>query len=87
MILIEAGTTGGSIAAGRTCLDMGRPLFAPVYETMPETAAGNRLLLSQGARPLLKSRHTHRAAIERVLDAISRSDSPSNGSEQISLFA
>ncbi|HNH74143.1 MAG TPA: DNA-processing protein DprA [Candidatus Obscuribacter sp.] len=87
MILIEAGTTGGSIAAGRTCLDMGRPLFAPVYETMPETAAGNRLLLSQGARPLLKSRHTHRAAIERVLHAISRSDSPSNGSEQISLFA
>ncbi len=59
MILIEAGTTGGSIAAGRTCLDMERPLFAPVYEGMPETAAGNRLLLEQGAHPLLKNRHTH----------------------------
>jgi DNA processing protein len=87
MILIEAGTIGGSIAAGRTCLDMGRPLFAPVYEGMPETAAGNRLLLEQGARPLLKNRHTHRAAIERVLGAIDRSDSHTDRGEQISLFA
>jgi DNA processing protein len=69
MILIEAGTTGGSIAAGRTCLEMGKPLFAPVYEGMPESAAGNRLLLKTGAHPLGKNRHTHRAAIDRVIES------------------
>lgn len=30
VILIEAGTAGGSIAAGRAGLDVGRPLVAPV---------------------------------------------------------
>lgn len=70
MILIEAGLTCGSIAAGRTCLEMKRPLFAPVYEGMPESAAGNQLLLTQGARPLLKSRISGRAAIAKVLAAV-----------------
>src|SRR5207249_3711862 len=59
VILIEASTTGGSIAAGRTCLEMGKTLFAPVYDGMPESAAGNRLLLKSGAQPLGKSRHTN----------------------------
>jgi DNA processing protein len=87
MILIEAGTTGGSIAAGRTCLELGNPLFAPVYAGMPETAAGNALLLEQGALPLQKSRHTHRAAMDKVLAAIdSDSGTPGSG-EQLSLFA
>ncbi|MBZ0187330.1 MAG: DNA-processing protein DprA [Candidatus Obscuribacterales bacterium] len=87
MILIEAGTTGGSIAAGRTCLEMGRPLFAPVYEGMPESAAGNRILLNQGAHPLLKNRHTKRAAIEKVTKLIEMPDSDKEGAKQISLFA
>ncbi|MBP7862604.1 DNA-protecting protein DprA [bacterium] len=70
MILIEAGMKGGSIAAGRTCLEMGRPLFAPVYDGMPETASGNRLLLTQGAKPLMKSKNSGRAALPRILKAI-----------------
>jgi DNA processing protein len=70
MILIEAGETGGSIAAGRTCLAMKRPLFAPVYEGMPEWATGNRLVLSEGAFPLHRSRSTGRANITRVLQTI-----------------
>lgn len=70
MILIEAGLTGGSIAAGRTCLEIERPLFAPVYEGMPESAAGNQLLLTQGALPLLKSKTSGRAAIAKVLRTV-----------------
>lgn len=67
MILIEAGATGGSIAAGREALRMSVPLFAPEYAGMPATATGNRELLREGGRPLLRSRSTMRANLEPVL--------------------
>lgn len=84
VILIEAGTIGGSIAAGRTSLELGVPLFAPVYEGMPESAAGNRLLLEEGALPLGRSKQSNRAAIERVLEAVQKGGS---SELQMSLFA
>ncbi len=71
MILIEAGSSGGSVEAGKTCLKMGIPLFAPVYEGMPDTAKGNQELLGQGARPLLKNRQTNMANATAVLSALS----------------
>lgn len=75
MILIEAGSTGGSIEAGRACLRMGLPLFAPEYEGMPESAVGNRELLTQGAHKLRKSRITNRANMKDVFSAISKNRS------------
>jgi DNA processing protein len=70
MILIEARTTGGSIQAGRDCLKLGLPLFAAVYEGMPEWAAGNEELLRMGAIRLMKSRSANRPNIRPVLEAI-----------------
>lgn len=70
MILIESATTGGSIEAGRASLNMGVPLFAPVYEGMPESAVGNRELLDHGARPLLKSRSAGKANMKDVFAAL-----------------
>jgi len=70
MILIEAEKKGGSISAGRTSLKMGRPLFAPVYEGMPPTASGNRILLSQGAHGLKKSVKTMRANLTPIEDIL-----------------
>jgi DNA protecting protein DprA len=70
MILIEARTSGGSIQAGRDCLKLGLPLFAAVYEGMPESATGNDELLNQGARRLMKSRSTNQPNIGPVLEAI-----------------
>ena len=70
MILIEAEKKGGSISAGRTSLKMGRPLFAPVYEGMPESASGNRILLSQGAHGLKKSVKTMRANLTPIEDIL-----------------
>lgn len=70
MILIEAGKKGGSISAGRTSLAMERSLFAPVYEGMPESASGNRILLSQGAHGLKKSRKTNRANLTPIEDIL-----------------
>jgi len=70
MILIEASRTGGSISAGKTCLELKIPLFAPVYEGMPEKAKGNQDLLKVGARPLMKKRVEGHANIKPVLDAV-----------------
>ncbi len=71
MILIESSSKGGSIEAGRACLKMGIPLFAPVYEAMPETAVGNRELLQQGAHELFKSLTKNRANMTSVLSLVS----------------
>ncbi len=99
MILIESASKGGSIAAGRTCLKMGIPLFAPVYDGMPETAVGNRELLQEGALELYKNGKTDRANMKNVFAAIDQqcSDSlqddsvphyaiPEDTGEQLSLF-
>lgn len=70
MILIEAGETGGSMAAGEAALAMRKPLFAPVYEGMPPGAVGNNLLLGRGALPLMKSKSSGRAKLEPLMAAV-----------------
>ena len=94
MVLIEAEERGGSINAGRACLEMQRPLFAPVYEGMPKSATGNVILLEKGAYELKKSRKTDRANLLRVEQLLFRSDNPeksyhadlSPDAEQLALF-
>lgn len=70
VILIEAKSRGGSIEAGKACLKLKLPLFAPVYEGMPESAVGNRELLDQGALPLFKSQTSGKANISKVFELI-----------------
>lgn len=74
MILIESATSGGSIEAGRASLNMRVPLFAPVYEGMPESAVGNRELLDHGASPLLKSRTAGKANMKDVFNAVIKNE-------------
>ena len=74
MILIESSSKGGSIEAGRACLKMGIPLFAPVYQGMPETAVGNRELLQQGALELYKNSATNRANMTNVFNMIAHQE-------------
>jgi DNA processing protein len=81
MLLIEARSTGGSIAAGKVCLRHDIPLFAPEYEGMPEWAVGNRQLLAQGARPLRKARESNRAALHAVFAAIHAAKRQRSGRE------
>jgi len=86
MVLIEARASGGSMQAGRECLRLRLPLFAAVYRGMPAEAEGNRELLQQGARPVLKSRRTGKPKIGPILAAIrnagARPDpSPSNAAQ------
>jgi DNA processing protein len=72
MVLIEARNKGGSIEAGRTARQLNIPLFAPVYEGMPEAAEGNRELIQEGACPLYKNRRTGRGNLARLFAAITR---------------
>ncbi|MBI5446027.1 MAG: DNA-processing protein DprA [Deltaproteobacteria bacterium] len=67
LILVEAAAIGGSVEAGRSALRMGIPLFAPLYEGLPESAAGNRQLLGQGGNAIRKSRNTGRANLKELL--------------------
>lgn len=83
MVLIEARNSGGSIQAGRDCLRLGLPLFAAVYEGMPDSATGNEDLLQQGAHRLMKSRSTGLPNIRPVLDALQTTFS-TNGHADIS---
>ena len=67
VVVFEAGNLGGTLNTGLTTLKLKRPLFAAVYDEMPATATGNRLLIARGARPLETDRespahHTHRMA-------------------------
>jgi DNA processing protein len=92
MVLIEARERGGSYEAGKTSLELEVPLFAAVYEGMPVSATGNSELLGKGAKPLMRSRSTHRANISPVLAAVASererlfSQALEPGSAQFSVF-
>ena len=67
VVVFEAGNLGGTLNTGLTTLKLKRPLFAAVYEEMPPTAPGNRLLIARGARELetdqeTPARNAHRMA-------------------------
>lgn len=67
VVVFEAGNLGGTLNTGLTTLKLKRPLFAAVYDEMPPTATGNRLLIARGARALetgqeTPARNAHRMA-------------------------
>lgn len=74
LFLIEARVKGGSIDAGNKALQMGKPLFAPVYQGMPDEAAGNQILLSKGAFPLMRKRENNKANLDKMMSLIFSSD-------------
>ncbi len=67
MVVIEAGLTGGSIDAGRRTLMDSKPLFVPLYSSYPESALGNKILLDNGAKGILRKRQNNRANIDPIL--------------------
>lgn len=70
MILIEAGDKGGSLDAGMKTLQLKKYLFAPLYENMPESAIGNKILLDRGAFPLKKKATTLKANLDQLFDLL-----------------
>lgn len=80
MVLIEARRTGGSIDAGLKTLQFNKPLFAPVYEGMPEEASGNQFLLEKGALPIRKKRETNKANLGKMFEIF---DSAKSGNKTL----
>ncbi len=52
LIVIEAGSEGGTLDAGRRALKRGLPCWVLRYAEPPPSAAGNPVLLAEGAFPL-----------------------------------
>jgi DNA processing protein len=52
LIVIEAGTSGGTWEAGQAALRLGLPLFVLDYPDPAPSGKGNPLLLKKGGRPL-----------------------------------
>ena len=77
LIVIEAGDTGGTLAAGRAALAHGVPLF--VVDFAPPAAPGNALLLAAGGVPL-RRRPSGEPNLDAVL-AAARALSPRDGAQ------
>lgn len=75
MIVVEAGETGGTLAAGMRALELNKPLFVAEYENLDEVAPGNAKLLAKGAARLRRSRESGRANVA-ALRAIAVSEEP-----------
>lgn len=73
LVVVEAGETGGTLAAGLHALERGQPVLVLQLAGAP---AGNQILLDKGATPV----HS-RDDLERRL-----ADLPSNGNTQLSLI-
>lgn len=73
LVVVEAGETGGTLAAGLHALERGQPVLVLQLAGAP---AGNQILLDKGATPV----HS-RGDLERRL-----ADLPSNGNTQLSLI-
>lgn len=69
MILIESSANGGSMDAGKKTLEMKKPLYAPFYEGMPDSAVGNRILIEKGAIKLGRKKETGRANMTKIISA------------------
>lgn len=72
MVVIEAGASGGTWAAGISTIKAKKPLFVAIYEHASEAAEGNSLLIEQGGMRLARSRTTGRANFEKVRVAMER---------------
>ncbi|MFN6955039.1 MAG: hypothetical protein ACK4PG_09605 [Acetobacteraceae bacterium] len=72
MIVVEAGETGGTLAAGLRTLQVGKPLFVADYENIEEVAPGNAQLLARGAMRLRRSRETGRANVASLREIAAR---------------
>lgn len=70
MIVIEAGSTGGTLHAGKSTLKMGLPLFVVQYGDMKTEAPGNYELIASGGCPVRKNPLTGQANLTQVLQTI-----------------
>jgi DNA processing protein len=81
VLVIEAGQTGGTFAAGEKALELNQPLFVTEYPQPPQSAAGNAILLSRGARPLQYETGAD-PDLTAIFEAVAGSKPPAGGSRR-----
>lgn len=79
LCVIEAGKAGGTLNAGQTALKLGVPVLVLDYPDPPESAAGNSVLVQNGARPISV---TPRASLPESIEGNPPPEKPS----QLPLF-
>ena len=70
LVVIEAGTSGGTFEAGKLALRLKMPLFVADYAEPAASAAGNAYFLARGACPLRRSAETGQANLESLRCAV-----------------
>jgi DNA processing protein len=75
LVVVEAGETGGTLAAGRAALTAGRPVLALEFA---EIAPGNRMLLAQGAEAI--------GSREELSAVVARLSPPAPAAQQLNLL-
>lgn len=70
VVVVEAGATGGSFDAGEKTLQFGKYLFVPQYGEVPESAAGNNILLNRSAFPLKMSPETMKPNLTKMMELL-----------------
>ena len=86
VVVVEAGSKGGTFEAGRTTLRLGLELFVLDYPGRPSSAAGNSELIRRGGHPI-KVKADGSVDLTPLLDCLSRNNGPPSGrDEQGELF-
>jgi DNA protecting protein DprA len=78
VLVVEAGQTGGTFAAGEQALELRQPLFVVEFVRPPASAAGNAFLVRQGAQPLRCETGTE-LDLTAVYQALERNREPADG--------
>lgn len=74
VLVFEAGALGGTLNTGLTTLQLKIPLFAAVYDGMPPTAVGHRLLIARGGRPLAADQANVACQVKSMTEVMDRHD-------------
>ena len=82
MVLIEARETGGSMAAGKLCLEINIPLFVAGVKDKTDFNTGNYILIKQGAIPFGKNKYSDLPKVDAILEKIKRGVNTHSSFEQ-----
>lgn len=80
LIVIEAGLTGGTIAAGEAALEIRMPVFAVKFGNPPESALGNAKLIKLGANAIVRNQEG-KPSLQQVVQTL-ESNEPTSSLER-----
>lgn len=70
LVVVQAGTTGGTFEAGKFAQKVKVPLFVVEYDQPELNGPGNPFFLRQGAKRIMRDTSTRRANLEHLLDEV-----------------